>query len=650
MLPLRILLLFGLCAMLAFSAGAQELPSTKEAQALVARGQEALLQQQHERALKFFEKALILRPGMLSARIGQAGSLELLHRHQQAAILYDQILEDAPWHDRALYFAAGRAHLYSGAYGKALRRFQQYQTLASRSPEEFAEAGKSGADKELEYLEQLPRFIRQCHTALDSIGFLGIAEVQNLGAPVNSPADEYFPYLSNDQRVLYFTSRQHALADENMFQSLRERHGWSAPKPLQSLNTPSHEGMPSLVRSGRRLFFTACLRQGLEGPCDIWEADIEGRKVSQPRSVEGDINSMFWDSQASISCDGNTLFFASNRPGGFGGSDIWVSHRQSNGHWGSPENLGPRINTAGDEEAPFITNDGRMLYFSSTGHAGLGDQDIFCSRLQPDGQWGAPLNLGAPVNSAARELGFFLAADGRTGYFASDRSGGQGGMDIYRFQLPEQLYALPITLVEGQVLDSLSGKPLQVAVFAAGGKAFRTDKEGRFFSCLPAGERFTFTIFEDEYQLYHQSLLIPEWNNEVLFSLPVLLQPKHLPEERGPSAALQPPGSVLRNTVYFDLDKDELSPRAKSALEALVQQLKTHEGSSEIEIVGFTDERGSDQYNLQLSERRARRVAVYLKEQGIWVDRVYLQNHGAIRDANIPDHEKRKVEILVRLQ
>lgn len=617
---------------------------------MVERGQDALLKQQHERALQYFEKALVLRPGMLAARIGQAGSLELLHRYHQAAILYDQLLEDAAWHDRALYFAAGRSHLYSGSYHKALKRFEKYQQLSSRSPEEFAEAGRSGAEKELEYLAQLPLYMQQCHTALDSVGFLGISEVQNLGLPINTEADEYFPYLSNDQRVLFFTTRKNPFSDEDIFQSSYLRNQWSKPKATQSLNTPTHEGMPSLVRSGRRLFYTACLRSGLEGPCDLWEARVEGRKVAEPAPLSGEINSMFWDAQASISCDGNTLYFASNRPGGFGGSDIWVSRRQTNGQWGAPENMGSDINTSGDEEAPFITNDGRILYFSSTGHPGLGDQDIFCSRLQASGRWGKPLNLGAPVNSAARELGFFLASDGRTGYFASDRSGGQGGMDIYRFQLPQQLHAQPITLVEGQVLDSLTQKPLKVAVFVAGGQAFRTDEEGRFFCCLPANELFTFTIFEDDYELYHESLTVPEWNNEVLFSLPVLLQPKNLPTTpEGSSLELQSPGITLKKTVFFDLNKDELSPSARHHLDSLVVQLQQHGGSSEIEIVGFTDDRGSDQYNLDLSERRARRVAVYLKEQGIWVDRVYLQNHGAIRDANIRDSEKRKVEIVVRL-
>ena len=170
--------------------------------------------------------------------------------------------------------------------------------------------------------------------------------------------------------------------------------------------------------------------------------------------MDGYANSEKWESQASISCDGSLLFFASNRKGGLGGTDLWMSTRQADGSWSDPKNLGPKINTELDEEAPFITNDGKTLYFSSTGHLGMGEQDLFMSRLDDKGNWMAAINLGEPINTASRELGFFLSADGKTGYFSSNRKGGMGGMDIYKFELSEYLYAEPITFVEGFVKDS----------------------------------------------------------------------------------------------------------------------------------------------------------------------------------------------------
>ncbi|MBK7872164.1 MAG: PD40 domain-containing protein [Saprospiraceae bacterium] len=146
-----------------------------------------------------------------------------------------------------------------------------------------------------------------------------------------------------------------------------------------------------------------------------------------------------------VSCDGSTLYFTSDREGGLGGTDIWVSKRNLDGNWSEPENLKFPINTPSYEESPFITNDGQTLYFSSDGHLGLGDQDIFMSRIDNEGNWSTPINLGPPVNSAHRELCFILAADGRTGYFASDRPEGFGGLDIYRVSLSSELYSEAIT-------------------------------------------------------------------------------------------------------------------------------------------------------------------------------------------------------------
>ena len=164
--------------------------------------------------------------------------------------------------------------------------------------------------------------------------------------------------------------------------SIKANNIWESSLALDSsFNTTRNEGMVTMTRDNRSLYFTGCSRPEVYGTCDIMRADIDSFRISSSRKLPGYAMSEYWESQASISCDGQLLFFASNRKGGLGGTDIWVSERQEDGSWGDPKNLGRPINTEKDEEAPFITNDGKVLYFSSTGHLGLGEQDIFMSRI-----------------------------------------------------------------------------------------------------------------------------------------------------------------------------------------------------------------------------------------------------------------------------
>ena len=262
---------------------------------------------------------------------------------------------------------------------------------------------------------------------MDSINFGKISNLENLGPSINTRGDEYFPFVSNDQQMLFFTQRKKGDEDENLLYSNASSTGkWKSSNPFKFFNTPAQEGRFTMVRDGRKMYFTACNRQGVLGPCDIWEGELLNGEISEIKPISGDLNSMKWESQVSVSCDGSTLFFASNRPGGMGGTDIWYSKKNEVGYWGEPINLGEKVNSPGDEESPFLTNDGKTLYFSSTGHQGMGQLDIFMSWIdEKTGQWSTPINLGQPLNTLhTNELGFFLCADGKTGYFASDQPNG----------------------------------------------------------------------------------------------------------------------------------------------------------------------------------------------------------------------------------
>jgi outer membrane protein OmpA-like peptidoglycan-associated protein/tetratricopeptide (TPR) repeat protein len=648
----RIFLLIALLSnMLHLAAQPTDMTIAPKAKEFFLKGQDLLVEYQYEKAQRHFQKALEIEPGYLRAKRGLAIANDLLAQFEEAAMLYDEILMTDPNYSRAIYFEAATSHFGSGNYQRALDLYEQFESLQETPIGEFSMYGELEQQNEINYLARIKEKIQSCVIAMDSLQFRHISEVSNLGSNVNTAADEYFPYLTNDQQLLFFTRRRNQFDDEDLYFSENLGIDWMPGSPVSSFNSPKNEGMATLVRNGRTLYFTACNREAVLGTCDIWEASLEGTTVRKRKALLGAANSDAWDSQASISCDGETLYFSSNREGGEGGADIWMSLREADGSWGAPINMGSTINTSGDEEAPFITNDGRVLYFSSTGHIGLGEQDIFMSRKNEEEEWGTPLNLGPPVNTSYRELGFFLSADGKNGYFASNREGGQGGMDIYQFELSSELYSDPITLIEITVVDSFTLAPIQTMIYTDN-KNYQTDEEGRLFLCLPANEPFHFTILESEYYPYFQRIQVPEWDNVFLYGLTAFLNPKTPPKTR---KEIEPPmikgmAEQVTHSVFFDFNKSDMNLENVQELEFFLEKVIPMQAVLEVEIVGYSDQIGSNQYNMMLSEKRAKSVAIFLKNKGIRVDRVYIEGGGEISDNSIPDHLKRKVEIIFTLE
>lgn len=620
------------------------------------QGEVALLQTKYKEAISHFKKVLKKFPDFSPALRSCGACYELLGDYEEASVYYLKALENSPNFSRALYFECGKILYQSGQYTQALKYFEQFDSLRKAPATMFAYNGLEERKIEEKYLEQLEANIRSCRIATDSLQFLGIKEVRNLGGAVNSGGDEYFPYITNDGNTIFFTSRRNNDADENLFTSTRPRGDWRNAEQVSDFNTGNNEGMMTMVKDGRRIFFTACQRDDVLGPCDIWEATTDGQKINDFGPVVGDANSAAWESQASISCDGNTLYFASSREGGLGGTDIWVSQRNSDGQWSVPKNMGPNINTTGDEEAPFITNDGKVLYFSSTGHLGLGEQDIFVSRKQPNGAWDFARNLGAPVNSAYRELGIFLTADGKTGFFSSNRKGGHGGMDIYQFELPQQLSSDPITYFEGYVRDSITQLPVQCTVMAQGHLPIKTDSEGRFFLCLRALDTLKVEIRADDYHAYKNSFPIPKWENRTSYHMSMLLDPLfRLPVysgdllvEKGVPTPAKTTSKKIQHEVMFDFDKAELKPHEIEELETFFKDSFNGKTIQSVEIVGYADDIGTDAYNLVLSEKRAKAIGVLLKNKGIRVDKIYVEGKGEAT-GNRPKWQNRKVDVVVHL-
>lgn len=263
---------------------------------------------------------------------------------------------------------------------------------------------------------------------------------ESLGATVNTRDDEYVNMLSFDGLQLLFTRKMamgNGYQKELLFVSQWDGEQWSEPRMLTFADFPEDvdPGAAFISADGRKLYLTGC-GWSRDSSCDIYVSEIKDGQWEMPQRLKGSINTNSWESQPCVSSDGRELYFVSRRSGN---ADIYCARRNADGSWGEPQNLGEPINTKGTEMAPFLHPDGRTLYFSSDKHIGMGGFDLFMSRRGADGQWQAPVNLGFPINTQGDEINFFVAADGKTAFISSQREGGNGGYDIYTFELPEEI-------------------------------------------------------------------------------------------------------------------------------------------------------------------------------------------------------------------
>ncbi|HEX8356402.1 MAG TPA: OmpA family protein, partial [Segetibacter sp.] len=328
-----------------------------------------------------------------------------------------------------------------------------------------------------------------------------------------------------------------------------------------------------------------------------------------------------WESSPSLSPDKRALFFSSTRGGGYGGSDLYVSYRQPNGRWGPAKNMGPNINTAGDELAPFIHADNATLYFTSNGLQGYGDLDIFMLRKGPNNEWSLPENLGYPINTIESEGSLFVAADGKTAFYASDRSDTKGQLDLYTFELRPDVRPAKTLYVKGKVYDVKTGKGIPSAVQLmdnANQKAIsniQTDETGNYFMTLPIGKDYTFTVNRKGYLFYSEIFPLMGKGADSTYSKDIPLQPIEL------NASL-----VLKN-ILFASKSAQLEPISLIELNTLLQLLIVNP-SIKIQINGHTDNVGSPADNLKLSTDRAKSVVDFLVSKGVDGKRLLYKGFG----------------------
>ncbi len=455
---------------------------------------------------------------------------------------------------------------------------------------------------------------------------------QNLGSNINSAALEYFPSLTIDGSRMIFTRRQNN--DEDFYESILENGVWQKAIPLAGhINTNLNEGAQNISQDGEWLIFTGCNYPEGEGSCDLYIAyRTRSGGFTDPENMGRVINTEFWESSPSLSPDKKQLYFASNRPGGFGGKDIWMSTRLSSGRWGEPINLGPTINSSGDEGCPFIHPDNQTLYFNSNGHPGYGMTDLFLSKKDSNDRWQMPVNLGYPINTIDDEGSLIVAADGKTSYFASDGGDTKGGLDLYRFQLREDIQANRVSWVKGQVFDKKTKRGLPSSVeltdIATRKSIFslQTDEDGNYLVTLPAGKDYAFNVNRKGYLFYsdHFSMGIGNTDSALVVNIP--LQP------------IEAGASIVLKNIFFNTGKFILEATSEEELDRVVELMNENPGMK-ILISGHTDNVGKDADNLILSNNRAKTVIQYLQKKGIAASRLKAQGFGASQPVAPNDNE-----------
>ncbi|MFH1120155.1 MAG: OmpA family protein [Bacteroidota bacterium] len=452
----------------------------------------------------------------------------------------------------------------------------------------------------------------------------------NLGDVVNSAGYEFVNYISPDAEKLYFTRRITTGTDRDEDFFVADRLNDTAWQPARELgppvNTPGDEGALCISPDGQYLFYSACNRPDGYGSCDLFVSRKEGNHWGTPQNLGPVVNSVDWETQPSFASDGHTLYFVSNRPGGMGSSDIWISRLDDSGNWSLPENPGGAINTPESERGPFIHPDGTTLYFSSKGHPGMGEGDIFFSAKNNEGKWSDPVNLGYPLNTEADEVTFIVDNAGRYAYYSSAAADGYGLQDIYRVNLPEKARPLPVTYMKGIVTDSISGKFLSATFMLTDlengrlvAKSQSDAMSGTFLLCIPSGKEYALAVEKQGYLFYSAHFAI---GGTAGIREPYLKNVLLKPIREGESI-------VLRN-IFFKTDSFRLLQESETELNNLFLLLTNNPGLK-IEISGHTDNSGSEVYNQVLSDRRAGEVYRFLTAKGIFPDRLTYKGFGAMQ-------------------
>jgi len=391
----------------------------------------------------------------------------------------------------------GQAYHVNYEFDKALEEYKMYRDILNKN--------------NTEYWEAVTHEIRMSRNAIDFISKPVNVLIES-AAILNTEYSEYRPKVNAEETFLYFTSRRKGPSDllddegkyfEDIYYSVKENGEWTKPVRMSdSINTDSHDACLYLSPDGQMMYVYQ-FEEGAEAGGSIYESRLVGKEWTKPEKLIADINSKYWETDASLNTSGNIIFFTSDRPGGNGedNRDIWMMKKLPTGAWAKIQPLPASINTPYDEESPYLHPDGKTLYFSSKGHNSMGGYDVFSTELLEDGTWGEVTNLGYPVNTTGDDVFYFPSVDGKRAYFSSYREGGKGEQDLYMMTYdpgsPVQENATALAIYkgvsrykDGSVIKDLLIRIVDINTGEKFGEYRSNGETGKFLFVLEAGKTY----------------------------------------------------------------------------------------------------------------------------------------------------------------
>lgn len=556
----------------------------------------------------------------------------------KAMAAFNRIYDVCPYYKMQCNIYAARLAYFSEQFNEAIK----FATVVIENPDAFKGDRGDSIVQEAKVIIRKSKFYEKVLN--NPVPF-----EPNRVAGISTDADEYLGTLSPDGDYFYFTRRMEVPDDSPFgggetitkeFFSYSKRRGqhFGKGEPLPSpFNGSRGEGSPTINITNDLIIFSKLVPTTINNHpynnYDLYYSEYIDGEWTNPKSLGSNVNRKdSWESQPSLSSDGKLLFFASDRPGSIGGSDIWYTERNSDGSWRKPVNLGPTINTEYDERSPFLHTDSKTLYFSSqsaptdSGHDGIGGQDIFYSKLNEKGQWTKPVNLGYPINSDGDDVNFFVSLDGKTGYFCSRKLEDKEGRDdwnFYEFELYEEARPHSMIIVKGEVTsddDDLEGATVEIRdtathVIATGVVSAHSGNFAIATEVKKEDPQPVIVTVKKEGHTYDSQIITPAQMDSSVITKKAEIKSI----ETGKICDLR--------DVYFETNSSQLTRESKVVVALFIQFLKDNP-TVKVEIQGHTDNIGNDDANLKLSEQRAKSVYDYVVSQGITASRLRYKGYG----------------------
>ena len=581
---------------------------------------QAIKRENYEFAIEKFQESLNLNPRYADAWFYLGKTYDYLDRNKETIEAYRNLEKVDSDYNISIYYDIAKAYIALDNLRSARIYIKRYLDRAPKGPKS----------------EKL------IHLALNRLNYIDIsAELRaaepnttepTLIASLNSVSGDYMPQVNPTGTRLYFTSVRQGGFDykdeksaandygEDLYVSMQKDGAWSTPELLpQPINSKANDFGSSFTGDGQTMVYVRCDEPGAMGSCDLYITELNGDTWAKPRNMGNVVNTKAWESQPTINADGNRIIFTSIRSEGYGASDLYMIEKNNLGLWGIPQNLGSIVNTPLSENSPFLAADGKTLYFSSTGHPGIGGADIFYTILE-NGKWSTPKNLGHPINSKGNDTNFSISAAGN-GYMASSRLD-ENNFDIFRVELPDELKPKPTVIVQGVVSNSETSDPLSALVLIEDlntGELIATNKSntqtGEYLVVLPAGRDYSVSANAEGFFFYSQSFELPKDASYAEITNDISLEP------------IKKGTKVVLNNIFFEVGKAELKPISYVELNKAVNLMKNNK-TMKIEVGGHTDSQGADATNLSLSQKRAQAVVDYMVLAGIERARLIAKGYG----------------------